>query len=87
MLLDGEDFILVVQSIFLVIILMLIIGVSMYYYEKLNCESKAEKMDVEVNFSFFEGCMLRIDGKWINSVNYRYIEQDEYSGVKKWEIK
>lgn len=63
----------------LVIALALLIGMALYGSLELNkkiCSVKAEQMQMESHWGFWEGCMIEVQpGKWIPLDSYYYKEE------------
>lgn len=52
------------------IIVLFIISIVGIDYNK--CKTKAELQEMEYNYSVMGGCMVKIDGKWIDYNRLRY---------------
>lgn len=47
---------------------------SAVYFGKLQCSAKAEKMGFECDWGVVQGCMIKVNGKWMSMESYRVIE-------------
>lgn len=54
-----------------IIILLMASGV---FLPKVQCKAKAEKMGFECDWGFVQGCMIKVNGKWMSMESYRVIE-------------
>lgn len=69
------DFIkLIIGTIFFMCILFIII---VYGISKPVCIAKTKDIGMKSRWSFFGGCQIYDNNKWIPLLNYRYIEKKE----------
>lgn len=65
------ELLLVFLAVFALILLCM--GI-MYLVHSTRCSSQAKMMGTEHDYALFQGCMIKIKGKWIPLQNYRNIE-------------
>lgn len=58
-------------------LLLVLIFLLLFYAEEKDCEIKAEGMKLDHEWSFVSGCRIKIDGKLVPLINYRFNEQKE----------
>lgn len=47
---------------------------SAVYFKKTQCSAKAQKMGFECDWGFVQGCMIKVNEKWMPMNSYRVIE-------------
>ena len=58
----------------IVIVFAILLITSAVFFGKLQCSAKAEKMGFECDGGFVQGCMIKVNGKWMSMDSYRVIE-------------
>ncbi len=55
------------------------VGICMfvYYANSYSCERVAKKQGFEYDYSLFEGCMVKYDGKWRAYNKLRFVEDKD----------
>lgn len=69
-------------ELFITIFIMAVICVCLFYgtiksanyARERKCVATATKQGLTYDYSFWSGCMVKIDGKWIDYSKYRKIE-------------
>ena len=62
---------LIIATTAVIIILLIAAGV---FFTEAQCKAKAEKMGFECDWGFIQGCMIKVNGKWMSMESYRVIE-------------
>lgn len=57
-----------------VFILIAIMYGAMIWYPKFLCEQRVEPTGYECNWTFFAGCLIKVNGQWIPYDKWRVIE-------------
>ena len=65
---------LVLYSLFIVIAIAILAGTTCTF-RLASCHIKASKQELECSYNPLQGCMVKIDGKWIDYSSLRLIEQ------------
>lgn len=50
-----------------------IVGLS-YVLSSIPCEAKAERMGLQHDYGLLEGCMVKVDNRWVPLDSYRTVD-------------
>lgn len=73
---DTDDWTFVISMILIFAILMALVVVGGILYESKACYERANAIGLESQWSFYKGCLINVEDKWIPMENWRYVEGD-----------
>ena len=56
------------------VVIALVTFLIAYPLPRYECSIKAEKQGLEYDFGLIQGCMVKIDGKWVDYDRFRIME-------------
>lgn len=60
-------------QVFVSVLMLIFMSCGAFMMDSYSCDSKARKMGFESSYEPIEGCMIKVNGKWIPKEQYRVL--------------